>query len=78
MFFIILTDKASQKKLATDAMYKLEHGADDKEKIKKAVPGLHDLSDRQSMWKEDYMINKALRKQFRVRIYSQTPFERPP
>ena len=62
----ILADKDDIKKRALDAMYKLEHGVTDKTSQKKALPGLSDIEDIQSVWKEDYLVNKALRESFRV------------
>ncbi|XP_014677142.1 PREDICTED: coiled-coil domain-containing protein 130 homolog [Priapulus caudatus] len=63
---IVPEDKDDQKKFATDAMFKLEHGADDKGKAKRAQPVVTRLLERQDdRWKDDYMVNKLLRKVFR-------------
>ena len=64
------TDKATQKKLSLDAMYKLEHGFDDKKKSATAFPGIKHLEMRQAVYKDDYMLNKLARKQFQVEIIS--------
>ena len=49
-------------------MFKLEHGVNDKSKIKNRIPGLNELAELQSVKKDDYMINKLARKKFRVSI----------
>lgn len=56
------------KKLAADAMFKLEHGVEDKKKLQKAAPTLSELVDVQSGWHDDYMQNRMLRAKFRVII----------
>ena len=38
-----LSDKEDVKKMAVDAMFKLEHGAEDKQKSKEALPTLEQL-----------------------------------
>lgn len=62
---IVPEDRASQKKLATDAMYKLEHGFEDKGKSSAAFPGIIQIEKRQALYKDDYMLNKLARKKFR-------------
>ena len=56
------------KKLATDAMFKLEYdGKDVAKKADKSGPDLTELEMHQSAWKDDYIINYVLRKNLRVR-----------
>ena len=63
---MLIVDKATQKKLATDAMYMLEHGVDDKAKVTAALPGIAQIEQLQTAWKDDYSLNKQLRNKFRV------------
>ncbi|XP_064476518.1 coiled-coil domain-containing protein 130 homolog [Ornithodoros turicata] len=58
-------DKDVSKKLATDAMFKLEHATEDKTKESKAKPILAKLEHLQDRWKDDYTANQLLRKGFR-------------
>lgn len=60
-------DKEVGKKLATDAMFKLEHGADDMAKVKVATPSLARLEHLQDRWRDDYTANQLLRKGFRAK-----------
>lgn len=60
-------EHAEKEKLETDAMYKLDHGGRDKEKLMKALPSLSELQDIQSGWKDDFQLNSTLRRKFRVR-----------
>ncbi|XP_015759660.1 PREDICTED: coiled-coil domain-containing protein 130 homolog [Acropora digitifera] len=61
-----LTDREDAKKMATDPMYKLEHGVKDQQKSKAVQPTLDQLQEVQSVWKDDYAANQLLRKKFRV------------
>jgi coiled-coil domain-containing protein 130 len=55
------------KKLATDAMFKLEYeGKDIAKKSSQSTPDLTELEIQQSAWKDDYIINYVLRKNLRV------------
>ena len=55
------------KKLATDAMFKLEYdGKDQSKKVTTTGPDLNELEMQQSAWKDDYIINYVLRKNLRV------------
>ena len=55
------------KKLATDAMFKLEYdGKDVAKKNDQSAPDLTALEMQQSTWKDDYIINYVLRKELRV------------
>ncbi|EDO42521.1 predicted protein, partial [Nematostella vectensis] len=60
-----MTDHEDKKRMAIDAMFKLEHGVEDAQKSKKAAPVLHQLQEVQSVWKDDYAANQILRKKFR-------------
>ncbi|XP_060559881.1 coiled-coil domain-containing protein 130 homolog, partial [Ruditapes philippinarum] len=62
---IATEDKAVQKKMVTDAMFKLEHGSDDIQKGKKAKSNIGSLEMRRDEWKDDYMLNKLARQKFR-------------
>ncbi|KAK3580942.1 hypothetical protein CHS0354_006967 [Potamilus streckersoni] len=62
---IVPEDKATQKKLANDAMFKLEHGTDDQQKGKAVIMGLGQIAYRRSEWKDDYLLNKLARNKFR-------------
>lgn len=53
-------------KLASDAMYKLEHGEEDALKLKSAAPNLERLEQLQSRMKDDFSSNQELRRIFRV------------
>ena len=55
------------KKLATDAMFKLEYdGKDQSKKASTTGPDINELEMQQSAWKDDYIINYVLRKNLRV------------
>lgn len=56
-----------KEKLETDAMFKLDHGGKDKEKLRNALPSLTMIQEYQSRWKDDFQLNSALRSKFRVR-----------
>lgn len=58
-------DKEIGKKMATDAMFKLEHDVDDKGKVKIVTPNLARLEHLQDRWRDDYASNQLLRKSFR-------------
>ncbi|XP_060944048.1 probable splicing factor YJU2B [Limanda limanda] len=63
---ILTTERAEKEKLETDAMFKLDHGGKDKEKLKKALPSLSEIQDHQSGWKDDFQLNSTLRTKFRT------------
>lgn len=63
---ILTTEHSEKEKLETDAMYKLDHGGKDKEKLRAALPSLTELQDHQSGWKDDFQLNSALRRKFRT------------
>lgn len=62
---ILTTEHTEKEKLETDAMYKLDHGGKDREKLKKALPSLTEIQDYQAGWKDDFQLNSALRRKFR-------------
>ncbi|XP_071172400.1 coiled-coil domain-containing protein 130 homolog [Mytilus edulis] len=62
---IVPEDKATQKKLATDSMYKLEHGSDDKQRGKSVIKTIGQIADERNQYKDDYIINKIAREKFR-------------
>lgn len=62
---ILTTEHSEKEKLETDAMYKLDHGGKDKEKLRAAIPSLTDLQEHQASWKDDFQLNSALRRKFR-------------
>ncbi|KAK7502288.1 hypothetical protein BaRGS_00006652 [Batillaria attramentaria] len=62
---IVPEDKATQKKLATDPMYKLEHGSDDQQRGKSAVMSLSQIAGMRDSWQDDYILNKMARNKFR-------------
>lgn len=59
-------ERIEKEKLETDAMFKLDHGGKDKEKLKKALPSLTMIQECQSGWKDDFQLNSTLRSKFRV------------
>ncbi|TNN34599.1 Coiled-coil domain-containing protein 130 [Liparis tanakae] len=59
-------ERAEKEKLETDAMFKLDHSGKDQEKLKRALPSLSELQDYQSAKKDDFQLNSALRRHFRV------------
>ena len=73
IIFHIYLATEEMKKLATDAMFKLEYeGKDVAKKSSKSTPDLTDLEIQQSAWKDDYIINYVLRKNLRVRNSNQS------
>uniref|UniRef100_A0A3Q3XJG9 Probable splicing factor YJU2B n=1 Tax=Mola mola TaxID=94237 RepID=A0A3Q3XJG9_MOLML len=63
---ILTTEHTEKEKLETDAMFKLDHRGKDKEKLKKALPSLSEIQEYQSGWKDDFQLNSALRRKFRM------------
>jgi len=62
---IVPEDKATQKKMATDAMYKLEHGSDDKTKASEKTLNLAQLEESRISMVDDYILNRMARDKFR-------------
>ncbi len=65
---IVPEDRDTHKKIERDAMYKLEHGSEDKSILKNRVPGLKQIEALQLNKKDDYLLNKLARNKFRVSI----------
>merc|ERR1719319_481683 len=63
---VVPDDKQVGRKLADDAMFKLEHGSKDTGKAKDAAPRLASLTSIQDRVKDDYLANRILRDQFRA------------
>merc|ERR1719516_357526 len=64
---IVPDDKQVGRKLADDAMYKLEHQTKDKDKSSDAAPRIGRISQIQDRVKDDYLANRILRDQFRAK-----------
>eukprot|EP00088_Acartia_fossae_P017565 TRINITY_DN2000_c0_g1_i10.p1 TRINITY_DN2000_c0_g1~~TRINITY_DN2000_c0_g1_i10.p1 ORF type:complete len:417 (-),score=135.96 TRINITY_DN2000_c0_g1_i10:42-1292(-) len=62
---VVPDDKSVGRKLADDAMYKLEHEKNDKGKSSDAAPRIGQISDIQDRVKDDYLANRMLRDKFR-------------
>ncbi|GFY35859.1 coiled-coil domain-containing protein 130 homolog [Trichonephila clavipes] len=62
---VVPEDKEVSKRLSTDSMFCLEHNVNDKIKQKTILPSLQKLEESKEIWKDDYLLNKALRQQFR-------------
>nr|CAG4635062.1 EOG090X0DK6 [Alona affinis] len=63
---VVPEEKSTSQKLATDAMFKLEHGEKDVSKAKTAAPVIDRLHDHRERWRDDYASNRLLRDQFRA------------
>ncbi|KAF8782036.1 coiled-coil domain-containing protein 130 homolog [Argiope bruennichi] len=62
---VVPEEKEVSKKLMTDSMFCLEHNVNDKVKQKTILPSLRKLEESREKWKDDYLLNKTLRQQFR-------------
>lgn len=63
---IVADDKDKIDKIASDSMFKLEHIAEDKNKLLRLVPTLERLEDfQEERWRNDYASNQTLRSVFR-------------
>ncbi|XP_061209750.1 probable splicing factor YJU2B [Neopsephotus bourkii] len=71
---VLPTEREARERLASDAMFRLEHGAKDRECRERAEPGLAALQHFQSLWKDDFGLNCRLRSRFR----EQKPPPEPP
>ncbi|XP_052226122.1 coiled-coil domain-containing protein 130 homolog isoform X1 [Dreissena polymorpha] len=58
-------DKGIIKKMATDAMFKLEHGSDDVKKGQRSAATMSSLEQKRDEWRDDYLLNKLARQKFR-------------
>ncbi|KAF4519610.1 hypothetical protein B566_EDAN003777 [Ephemera danica] len=64
---VVPEEKATSRRMADDAMFKLEHGEGDKSKAQDQAPRLQQLAGlREERWKDDYAANSALRATFRA------------
>lgn len=63
---VVPEDKATSSKLAVDAMYNLEHQAEDIQKRDEMRPIIAQIQGINSRMKDDFACNQLLRKQFRV------------
>ena len=66
---VVPEDRETHKKIERDAMYRLEHGSDDKNKLKNAIPGIKQIQALQMEKKDDYLLNKLARRKFRVSMW---------
>ncbi|XP_064095836.1 coiled-coil domain-containing protein 130 homolog isoform X1 [Macrobrachium nipponense] len=65
---IVPEDKEVTRKMAADAMFKLEHGVDDKKKSKANHASIEQLEEFQTRrWHDDYGANRAMRDMMRVK-----------
>nr|XP_015204738.1 PREDICTED: coiled-coil domain-containing protein 130 isoform X1 [Lepisosteus oculatus] len=62
---ILVTERSDKEKLETDAMFRLEHGGKDREKLRAAIPTLSQIQEHQEAWRDDFQVNSALRRKFR-------------
>ncbi|RKO89444.1 CWC16 protein, partial [Blyttiomyces helicus] len=64
---IALQDETTTEKLSTDAFYKLEHEAQDKQKAVDRRPVITQLQEQsEQRWKDPYTASQKIRKRFRV------------
>jgi len=64
---VVPDDKSVGKKLADDAMFKLEHEKADRGKSAEIAPHITEIADIQDRVKDDYLANRMLRDRFRRR-----------
>nr|CAG4646567.1 EOG090X0DK6 [Macrothrix elegans] len=62
---VVPEERSTSQKMATDAMFKLEHEEKDITKSKKVAPVIDRLHDQRERWRDDYASNRLLRDQFR-------------
>lgn len=66
---IVPEDKETSKRLFDDAMFKLEHGTSEKNRVNKVSPALAKLQCRNdAKWRDDFAANSNLRAIFRASI----------
>ena len=63
---VVPDEKATINKLATDAMFKLEHGEKDVSKAEDSKPRISKMIQIQDRVKDDYIANRILRDQMRA------------
>ena len=66
LFFRQFADREVKEKMMTNAMFNLEHSAEDKVKVSKLAPTLTRLEDIRNSWDDDFAINQKLRRKFRT------------
>lgn len=66
LFLQQFPDREVKEKMMTNAMFNLEHSAEDKVKVTKLAPTLTRLEDIRDSWDDDFAINQKLRKKFRT------------
>lgn len=64
-FLCDILDRDVKAKLISDAMFKLEHSIEDKQKAKRAAPTINQIKNIRDEWEDDYAISQVLRKKFR-------------
>lgn len=62
---IVPEDRATQKQLALNAMYKLEHGEEDRTKGQLKQSTISQILEHRESHKDDFALNQLARKQFR-------------
>ncbi|XP_064557017.1 probable splicing factor YJU2B isoform X2 [Zonotrichia leucophrys gambelii] len=62
---VLPSSPEQRQRLATDAMFRLEHGVSDRGVLERVVPTLTRLQEAQSAWKDDFGLNSRLRRRFR-------------
>ncbi|XP_035698534.1 coiled-coil domain-containing protein 130-like [Branchiostoma floridae] len=62
---VVCEDHEDKKKMASDPMFRLEHGVKDQDKRKAAVPRLAEIHEWKSQWQDDFSLNQMARRKFR-------------
>ncbi|XP_066299425.1 probable splicing factor YJU2B [Branchiostoma lanceolatum] len=62
---VVCEDHEDKKKMASDPMFRLEHGVKDQDKRKAAVPRLAEIEHWKSQWEDDFLLNQRARRKFR-------------
>ncbi|XP_078657305.1 putative splicing factor YJU2B isoform X2 [Branchiostoma floridae x Branchiostoma belcheri] len=62
---VVCEDHEDKKKMASDPMFRLEHGVKDQDKRKAAVPRLAEIEQWKSQWQDDFSLNQRARRKFR-------------
>ncbi|XP_054150686.1 probable splicing factor YJU2B [Melozone crissalis] len=62
---VLPSSPEQRQRLATDAMFRLEHGVSDRGVLERVTPTLTRLQEAQSAWKDDFGLNSRLRRRFR-------------
>ncbi|MGH0134459.1 UNVERIFIED_CONTAM: hypothetical protein FKN15_013547 [Acipenser sinensis] len=72
---ILTTEHSEKEKLETDPMFKLEHGSQDRGKLQRALPSLSHIQEKQEAWRDDFRLNSALRRKFRMSRFTDKASE---